>query len=141
MTEVKFRGRAAGDVVCRGSQYMIRVSTAVTASFCTDGAWRNVTGTMSVPVDRWTHLAITWDQGTKRAGNYRVTGERWHYIRYADGSEELYDRGSDPHEWTNLATKPEHAAQKSALAKHLPDDRVYPAPGTSGAKRKMKAKE
>ena len=76
-------------------------------------------------------------------GNYSVTGARWHYIRYADGSEELYDRASDPHEWTNLAAKPEHAAQKSTLAKHLPDDRAYPAPaaGTSGVKRKTKAKQ
>ena len=67
---VKFRGRAVGDVVCRGGQYMIRVSDAVTASFWIDGAWRNVTGDRSVPVDRWTHLAITWDQGTKRTGIY-----------------------------------------------------------------------
>ena len=49
---------------------MIRVSTSVTASFWIDGDWRYVTGTRSVPVDRWTHLAITWDRGTKRAGIY-----------------------------------------------------------------------
>ena len=67
---VKFRGRAAGDVVCRGGQYMIRVSNSVTASFWIDGAWRYVNGNRSVPVDRWTHLAITWDQGTKQAGIY-----------------------------------------------------------------------
>ena len=67
---VKFRDRAAGDVICRGSQYMIRVSTSVTASFWIDGAWRYVRGNRSVPVDRWTHLAITWDRGTKKAGIY-----------------------------------------------------------------------
>jgi hypothetical protein len=67
---VKFRGRAVGDVVCRGSQYMIRVSTTVTASFWIDEAWRNVHGNSSVPVDRWTHLAITWDQETKKASIY-----------------------------------------------------------------------
>jgi len=73
-------------------------------------------------------------------GNYSATGARWHYIRYADGSEELYDRTTDPHEWTNLAAKPEHAAQKAALARHLPDDRAYPASaaGASGALRKKK---
>ena len=67
---VKFRDRAAGDVICRGGQYMIRVSTAVTASFWIDGDWRYVRGNRSVPVDRWTHLAITWDRGTKKAGIY-----------------------------------------------------------------------
>jgi hypothetical protein len=67
---VKLRERAAGDVVCRGGQYMIRVSNSVIASFWIDGAWRNVTGNRTVPVDRWTHLAITWDQGKKKVGIY-----------------------------------------------------------------------
>jgi len=67
---VKFRERAVGDVVCRGSQYMIRVSNSVIASFWIDGAWRNVNGNRSVPVDRWTHLAITWDRGKKKVGIY-----------------------------------------------------------------------
>lgn len=67
---VKFRGQATGDVVCRGSQYMIRVSTSVIASFWIDGAWRHTHASRSVPVDRWTHLAITWDQETKQAGIY-----------------------------------------------------------------------
>jgi len=67
---VKLRRRAVGDVVCRGSQYMIRLSTSVAASFWIDGAWRYVRGDRAVPVDRWTHLAITWDQGKKEAGIY-----------------------------------------------------------------------
>jgi arylsulfatase A-like enzyme len=36
-------------------------------------------------------------------GNHAVRSERWRYIRYADGSEELYDHHSDPSEWKNLA--------------------------------------
>ena len=67
---VKLHGRAAGDVVCRGSQYMIRLSNGVIGSFWIDGGWRSVAGTRSVPVDRWTHLAITWDQGKKEVGIY-----------------------------------------------------------------------
>jgi arylsulfatase A-like enzyme len=45
-------------------------------------------------------------------GNHSLTGARWHYLHYADGAEELYDRESDPNEWTNLATDPK---AKSAL--------------------------
>src|SRR4029077_7974900 len=41
---------------------------------------------------------------THNPGNHAVRTERWRYIVYADGSEELYDRDSDPHEWTNLAS-------------------------------------
>lgn len=35
--------------------------------------------------------------------NHAVRSRDWRYIRYADGTEELYDHRSDPHEWTNLA--------------------------------------
>ena len=43
-------------------------------------------------------------------GNHGIRSERWRYIQYADGSEELYDMQHDPNEWTNLAGRTEHAA-------------------------------
>jgi hypothetical protein len=67
---VKFRNRANADLVCRTSQFMIRVRDTVSAYFWIDGAWRIVPGTKEVPVGRWTHLAITWDQATRTAGIY-----------------------------------------------------------------------
>ncbi len=48
-------------------------------------------------------------------GNHGIRSERWRYIRYADGTEELYDHQNDPHEWTNLAGKPEY---KTVIADH-----------------------
>jgi len=71
---VKFRGRAVADLVCRTSQFMIRVPGKVNAYFWIDGAWRIVRGTKAVPAGRWTHLAITWDQATRMASVY-VDGE------------------------------------------------------------------
>ncbi len=41
-------------------------------------------------------------------GNISVRTQRWRYIRYDDGSEELYDHRSDPHEWYNLAGRSEY---------------------------------
>jgi hypothetical protein len=67
---VKLRGSPAGDVVCRGGQYMIRLAGSATASFWIDGAWRYVKGERPLPVDRWTHLAITWDQAKKKVSIY-----------------------------------------------------------------------
>ncbi|MBA4182251.1 MAG: choline-sulfatase, partial [Anaerolinea sp.] len=53
---------------------------------------------------------------------------RWRYIRYEDGSEELYDRGRDPLEWTNLAARKELEGEKRRLAGWLPEVNAEPTP-------------
>ena len=53
-------------------------------------------------------------------GNHAVRSERWRYIRYRDGSEELYDHRSDPHEWNNLAADPARKDVMQAHRQHLP---------------------
>ena len=40
------------------------------------------------------------------SGGSSLRSERYRYIRYSDGSEELYDHDSDPHEYTNMANHP-----------------------------------
>jgi len=67
---------------------------------------------------------------THNQGNHTIRTEDWRYIRYADGSEELYDLKADPNEWTNLASKPELAAKKTELAKWLPKIDKAPVPGS-----------
>jgi len=54
------------------------------------------------------------------AGNAAVRDECYRYIRYHDGSEELYDHRADPNEWRNLASDPAMADVKVRLAKGLP---------------------
>ena len=68
------------------------------------------------PEISWEHAAIT----TQLAKHHAVRTRRWRYIRYADGSEELYDHAKDPHEWFNLADDPQNAHVKQQQAKHLP---------------------
>lgn len=68
---------------------------------------------------------------THNQDNHGVRTERWRYIRYADGSEELYDRRADPNEWTNLAARPEHAPTKRRLAAWLPEVNARPVPGSN----------
>ena len=57
---------------------------------------------------------------TQGRSNHAVRSSRYRYIRYADGSEELYDHETDPHEWHNLAGDPGLAKVKLRLAKRLP---------------------
>jgi len=64
-------------------------------------------------------------------GNHGVRSERWRYIHYADGSEELYDHQTDPNEWTNLASNPEHAAIITAHKTWLPKVDRPPAPNSA----------
>jgi arylsulfatase A-like enzyme len=67
---------------------------------------------------------------THNQGNHSIRSEDWRYIRYADGSEELYDEKADPNEWTNLAKDPKHTAKKAELAKWLPQIDKAPVPGS-----------
>ena len=47
--------------------------------------------------------AIAFNKG------YSLRVADWHYMRYTDGTEELYDMNNDPDEFTNLASRVDHA--------------------------------
>jgi arylsulfatase A-like enzyme len=81
------------------------------------------------PGATWTTPALT----THGANNHAVRTERWRFIRYADGSEELYDHAADKYEWGNLAGKPEHAEVKTELAAFFPTENVPELTGKADA--------
>ncbi len=68
------------------------------------------------PEAEWEHAAIT----THGKNNHAIRTEQFRYIRYENGSEELYDHSTDPNEWTNLADIDEYKEIKSDLSKRLP---------------------
>lgn len=68
---------------------------------------------------------------THNQGNHAVRTRDMRYIRYANGSEELYDLKADPNEWTNLADDPRYADQKSKLAAMLPKIDRPAVPGSA----------
>jgi arylsulfatase A-like enzyme len=57
----------------------------------------------------------TWGRG-----NYTLRNAGFRYIRYFDGSEELYAHTEDPDEWVNLADNPEYAPVKARMSAFLP---------------------
>lgn len=76
------------------------------------------------PNAKWDRPALT----THGRNNHSIRTERFRYIRYSDGTEELYDRNSDEMEWTNLAKDPKHAETKKQLEKWLPKTNVPESP-------------
>ncbi len=57
---------------------------------------------------------------THGRNNHTVRSERYRYIRYENGDEELYDHRNDTGEWDNLAADPKYDTVRKALAAWLP---------------------
>jgi len=83
------------------------------------------------PQAEWDRPALT----THGRNNHSLRGERFRYIRYSDGAEELYDHERDALEWTNLAKDPKYAAVKKEFAKWLPEKNVPDVPRNKGKKK------
>ncbi len=72
---------------------------------------------LKTPEAEWEPAVMTWLRG-----NHAVRSDRWRYIRYNDGTQELYDESKDPWEWTNLAGNPEYAEIMEDHKKWLPQN-------------------
>ncbi len=68
------------------------------------------------PEAPWRYAAVT----TYGRNNHSVMVEGFRYIRYEDGTEELYDLRADPNEWHNVAEDETYRAKIDELASHLP---------------------
>jgi len=79
------------------------------------------------PAAEWDHPAIT----SFGPGNYAVRSTRYRFIEYHDGSRELYDHETDPHEWNNLATDEKYAGVIAEHAASIPKEQHSVLPGDS----------
>ena len=79
------------------------------------------------PDSNWPHQSITY---LAKPGTYSISGHRYRYIHYSDGSEELYDIDSDPYEWTNLIQQHQHREALTEFRRRAPSqfaERVEPS--------------
>ncbi len=60
----------------------------------------------------WPHVSVTC---LHNPGDYGLSDNRWRYIHYANGDEELYDIEADRYEWNNLAADPKYADKLTEL--------------------------
>jgi len=80
---------------------------------------------MRNPVASWDKTSLT----AYEYKNYSIRSERYRYITYSDGTEELYDHEKDKWEWDNLAGNPEYAHIIKEMRKGIPDHQEPPGAG------------
>jgi len=133
-------GVAKAGAKCRRTVSFVDIYPTL-VELCGPSPRKELEGTSLVPLLKnpsapWDRPALT----THGRNNHSVRTERWRYIRYRDGTEELYDHLNDPLEWNNLADKPESAQVKKKLARWLPKVNAEDAPreGRGQPRRKKK---
>lgn len=99
---------------------------------------RSIAPLLREPEAEWAYPAVI-----SLRNDHAVRSKDWHYIRYADGSEELYDNVGDPYQWDNLANDAQFSDAKNELRKWLPQTIQKPqspkaAPKTSSTPRSQK---
>jgi arylsulfatase A-like enzyme len=88
----------------------------------------DISALLKNPDAKWDTPALT----TFHQNNHSFRSEQWRYIRYADGSEELYNHDIDPYEWNNVATDANYADIKAAFASHFPAVNAAELPRAAG---------
>lgn len=77
---------------------------------------KSLTPILKNPQVEWpsTGISYLYDQYAS------IRTEKYRYIRYKEGQQELYDRERDPHEWKNEASNPDYANAVKELNEQLP---------------------
>jgi len=97
---------------------------------------RSLVPLLKNPDAEWDRPALT----THGQNNHSLRTERWRYIRYSDGTEELYDHDKDELEWHNVAADPEFADVKKRLARWLPLKNVPEIPKPARKRQQQREK-
>ena len=71
------------------------------------------------PDANWDHVSVTHLQ---EPGSYALSAQRFRFIHYAEGAEELYDIQADPFEWHNLAVDEKYASERETLRQRAPQE-------------------
>ena len=67
---------------------------------------RSIAPLVRNPKAKWPYPAVITHSPHWHGTNHAVRSERFHYIHYGKGGEELYEMAKDPHQWNNLAEIP-----------------------------------
>ncbi|MDV6030520.1 MAG: sulfatase [Phycisphaera sp. RhM] len=123
----------AGGAVCDAPVGLIDVYPTL-AEMCRlpvpDGLdGHSLSGLLKDAASAWSHPAIC----TFGPGNHSIHSRDYHYIRYRDGSEELYDHRHDRDEHNNLAGDTKFAAIIAEHRQFIPAHDAPMVPGSRGS--------
>ena len=88
---------------------------------------RSLVPLMEDPKSQWQFAALT----TYARKCHALRTDRYRFIQYEDGSEELYDHDNDPDEWENLIDDPEFGELIQRFRFELPRNNAPYHPSTS----------
>ncbi len=88
------------------------------------GEGRSLVPLLKAPKSKWKYPAVT----TYKKDNHAVRSQNFRYIRYSDGTEELYDHRNDPNEWHNLAQQDKYVSVIKEHKKWLPKNNAPTGP-------------
>ena len=80
---------------------------------------KSVLGKSLLPTLKEPHVSPRTNALSLNRGSHSLRTDRWAYMKYKNGDEELYDMIKDPAQFTNLATKEEHQSAKTELLSQL----------------------
>jgi len=111
--------------VCRRPVSLIDIYPTLT-ELCEIPSPNHLEGNSLVPLlnrpkAKWDPVLITYQEG-----NHAIRSDRYRYIRYKNGEEELYDLRNDPHEWTNIAYRKGTQRIMKQHAQWLPTENAPP---------------
>jgi arylsulfatase A-like enzyme len=125
-------GMTKPGVVCDAPTSLINIYPTLVELCGLQGPMSKLDGRSIVPLLKnnladWNYPAIT----TYKQGNQAIRDKQYRYIKYSDGTEELYDEAKDPKEWHNIAKDPSMKKVISDFRKQISPSFV---PATVGGK-------
>ena len=81
---------------------------------------RSIVPLLRNPQTDWPYPALITHSPHWHGSNHAVRSEKYYYIQYNKGAEELYDMSNDSNQLHNLATDSRYAETKKKLKKWIP---------------------
>lgn len=120
-TMIRFPGSSENGKVCTRPISLIDLYPTLIEACALSEAPHPLDGTSIFPLFEDVHTE--WNRPVFTSfgkGFASIRSEKYRYLQYPDGTEELYDHQLDQYEWKNVADHPDYKRIKNEMKQHLP---------------------